>query len=126
MIDAIAFKLQTGKPWMHLSEKYGNWRGVYSRLRMWAIDGTWERVFAALMAQAYADEDLNWGLGGLHDRARPPARGRGPQKRGPAREPADHTIGRSRGGLTTKIHRRGRVAFRISLARPNSPFAAQS
>lgn len=28
----------------------------------------------------------------------------GPAKRGPAAEPADHAIGRSRGGLTTKIH----------------------
>lgn len=27
---------------------------------MWAIDGTWERVFTALLAQAYAEEDLNW------------------------------------------------------------------
>ncbi|BDH14262.1 hypothetical protein HOK021_54460 [Streptomyces hygroscopicus] len=43
-----------------LPEKYGNWRGVYNRLRMWALDGTWERVFIALMAQADADEDLAW------------------------------------------------------------------
>ena len=33
------------------------WRGVYNRLRMWAVDGTWERVFTTLMAQADADED---------------------------------------------------------------------
>ncbi|MFD7383075.1 transposase [Streptomyces anulatus] len=26
VIDAIAFKLRAGKPWMHLSEKYSNWR----------------------------------------------------------------------------------------------------
>ncbi|WP_205024079.1 hypothetical protein [Streptomyces sp. HB132] len=30
-----------------MPEKYANWRGVYNRLRMWALDGTWERVFAA-------------------------------------------------------------------------------
>ena len=30
---------------VHLPEKYGNWRGVYNRLRMWAVDRTWERVF---------------------------------------------------------------------------------
>ncbi|WP_413810848.1 hypothetical protein [Streptomyces sp. OE57] len=29
---------------------------------MWAIDGTWERVFTALMAQADADENLNWAV----------------------------------------------------------------
>ncbi|MBR7677532.1 IS5 family transposase, partial [Streptomyces daliensis] len=44
------------------------------------------------------------GLGGLHHRARPPARGRGPQKGAPPGEPDDHALGRSRGGLTTKVH----------------------
>lgn len=27
---------------------------------MWAIDGTWQRVFAALLAQADTAEDLDW------------------------------------------------------------------
>ncbi|MFF7290879.1 transposase, partial [Streptomyces griseorubiginosus] len=34
VIDAIAFKFQTGTQWVHLPERYGNWRGVYNRLRM--------------------------------------------------------------------------------------------
>jgi transposase len=49
---------------------------------------------------------------GLHGRAGPPARGRGPEKGdlqaeppgGVREEPADHGLGRSRGGLSTKIH----------------------
>ncbi|MDQ0700991.1 transposase [Streptomyces sp. W4I9-2] len=60
MIDAIAWKFQTGSQWVHLPEKYGNWRGVYNRLGMWSADGTGERVFAALVAQADAEGDLNW------------------------------------------------------------------
>lgn len=60
MIDAIAWKFQTGSQWVHPPEEYGNWRGVYNRLRMWAVDGTWERVFTALVAQADADDDLKW------------------------------------------------------------------
>ncbi|MFD8049525.1 transposase [Streptomyces chartreusis] len=36
---------QTGTPWVHLPKRYGNWRGIYNRLRMWAVDGTWERMF---------------------------------------------------------------------------------
>ncbi|MFJ1910462.1 IS5 family transposase [Streptomyces sp. NPDC088147] len=59
VIDAIAWTFRTGSQWVHLPEKYGNWRGVCDRLRMWAVDGTWERLFTALMAQADADEDLN-------------------------------------------------------------------
>ncbi|WUC95159.1 transposase [Streptomyces sp. NBC_00525] len=34
VIDAIAWKFQTGSQWVHLPAKYGNWRGVYNRLRM--------------------------------------------------------------------------------------------
>lgn len=105
MIDAIAFKFQTGTQWVRLPERYGNWRGVYNRLRMWAVDGTWERVFTALMAQAHADEDLNWAVsvGSTIVRAHQLA-GRGPQKGAPACESVDHAIGRSRGGLAAKIH----------------------
>ncbi|MGW1617298.1 transposase, partial [Streptomyces sp. NPDC002285] len=33
VIDAIAFKFQTGTQWVHLPEKFGNWPGVYNRLR---------------------------------------------------------------------------------------------
>ncbi|THA22783.1 IS4/IS5 family transposase, partial [Streptomyces sp. A1547] len=42
----------------------------------------------------------------LHYRPRPPARRRHRPKRGKHRtdEPDDHALGRSRGGLTTKIH----------------------
>lgn len=29
---------------------------------MWAIDGTWERVFTALIAQADAEEDVTWAV----------------------------------------------------------------
>ncbi len=58
----IAYTFQTGTQWVHLPDKYGNWRGVYNRLRMWAVDGTWERVFTALVAQADANEDLEWAV----------------------------------------------------------------
>ncbi|MFD5898851.1 IS5 family transposase [Streptomyces sp. NPDC060366] len=105
VIDAIAFKFQTGTQWVHLPEKYGNWRGVYNRLRMWAIDGTWERVFTALMAQADADEDLNWAVSVDSTIVRAHQHSAGARKKGPpAGEPHDRAIGRSRGGLTTKIH----------------------
>ncbi|MFD4237482.1 IS5 family transposase [Streptomyces sp. NPDC058542] len=105
VIDAIAFKFRTGMQWVHLPEKYGNWRGVYTRLRTWARDGTWEWVFAALMAQADADDDLNWAVSVDSTIVRAHQHADGARKLGaPAGEPVDHAIGRSRGGLTTKIH----------------------
>ncbi|MFJ7985711.1 IS5 family transposase [Streptomyces sp. NPDC096351] len=105
VIDAIAWKSQTGSPWIHLPEKYGNWRGIYNRLRMRAIDGTWERVFTALVAQADADEVLSWTVSVDSTIVRTHQHAAAARKKGaPAGEPADHAIGRSRGGLTTKFH----------------------
>ncbi|MFE3933400.1 transposase [Streptomyces goshikiensis] len=60
VIDVVSFKCRTGTSWMDLPEWFGWWKGVRSRLRMWAIDGTWERVFVALLVQAGAEEDLGW------------------------------------------------------------------
>ncbi|WP_460038297.1 IS5 family transposase [Streptomyces cavourensis] len=104
VIDAIAFKFQTGTQWVHLPERYGNWRGVYNRLRMWAVDGTWERVFTALVAQADADEDLSWAVSVDSTIVRAHQHAAGARKKGPRPASRDHAIGRSRGGLTTKIH----------------------
>lgn len=59
VIDAIAWKFQTGSLWVHLPAEYGSWKSVYTRLRNWAIDGTWERVFTALLAQADVEGDLD-------------------------------------------------------------------
>ncbi|MFD9244198.1 IS5 family transposase, partial [Streptomyces sp. NPDC059556] len=96
VIDAIAWKYRTGSPWMDLPAEFGSWKGAYSRLRNWAIDGTWERVFTTLLAQADADEDLSWVVsvdstvvgsqnhsGGGRAKGGPPARPPAPPARGP-------------------------------------------
>ena len=60
VVDAIAWKYRTGLPWMDMPEHFGSWKGVYTRLRNWAIDGTWAAVFTALMSAADAEDDLDW------------------------------------------------------------------
>jgi transposase len=45
---------------MNLPERFGSWKGAHNRLRKWAADGTWERVFTALPAQADTEGDLEW------------------------------------------------------------------
>lgn len=59
LIDAIAFKYRTGTPWMDLPEYFGSWKGAHKRLRACAADGTWTKVFTALLAQADAEGDLD-------------------------------------------------------------------
>lgn len=105
MIDAVAFKYRTGTPWMDLPEHFGSWKGAHNRLRKWAADGTWEKVFTVLLAQADADGDLDWivAVDSTIVRAHQHAAGARP-KGAPVGEPHDHALGRSCGGLTTKIH----------------------
>lgn len=60
VLDAIAFKYPTGTPWVDLPEYFGSWKDVHNRLRDWAADGTLERVFTTLPAQADTAGDLDW------------------------------------------------------------------
>ncbi|MGW6709178.1 IS5 family transposase [Streptomyces sp. NPDC054956] len=104
VIDAIAFKYRTGTPWMDLPEQFGSWKGcpqpaaemggrrhLRESLHRPARPGRWRR------------RPRLGRCGRFHDRASTSARRRGPAKGAPAGEPADHALGRSRGGLTTKI-----------------------
>ncbi|GGS41083.1 hypothetical protein GCM10010270_08620 [Streptomyces violaceus] len=61
----------------------GNRRGVYNRLRMWAVNGTWEGVFTALVAQADADEDLAWAVSVDSTIVRAHQHAAGARKKGP-------------------------------------------
>lgn len=105
MINAIAWKYRTGSPWEALPSEFGSWKGAYNRLRKWAIDGTWERVFTALLAQADAEKNLEWVVAVDSTIVRAHQHAAGARSNGAQlREPADHAMGRSRGGLTTKVH----------------------
>ncbi|MFI2609283.1 IS5 family transposase [Kitasatospora sp. NPDC018619] len=105
VIDAIAWKFRTGSPWVHLPAGYGSWKGVHTRLRNRAIDGTRARVFTALLARADAEGDLDRVVSVDSTIVRAPQSAAGAAPEGaPADEPDHHALGRSRGGLTTKIH----------------------
>ncbi|MGW0468468.1 IS5 family transposase [Streptomyces sp. NPDC003027] len=104
LIDAIAFKYRTGTPWTDLPEHFGSRKGAHNRLRKWAADGTWERVFTALLAQADSEGDLDWVVAVDSTVVRAHQHAAGARQKGPRTANRDHAIGRSRGGLTTKIH----------------------
>jgi transposase len=52
---------------------------------MWAVDGTWERVFTALVAQADANEDLSWAVSVDSTIVRARRHAAGAHNRGPGR-----------------------------------------
>jgi len=62
VVEGILWRLATGVPWRDLPECFGPWKTVYSRFRRWQRAGVWERVLAALQAEADATGDLDWSL----------------------------------------------------------------
>jgi transposase len=60
VVEAIVFRYRTGMPWRDLPESFGPWQTVWKRHRRFSLDGTWDRIHAALLAQADADGLLDW------------------------------------------------------------------
>ncbi|MEU4849986.1 IS5 family transposase [Streptomyces gilvosporeus] len=112
LIDGIRWRTRTGAPWRDLPERYGPWDRAYDLFRRWQRDGTWKRIFEQLQAEADAKGLITWDvsvdstIARAHQHAAG-ARKKALQKESPGgvdTEPDDHGLGRSRGGLTTKLH----------------------
>lgn len=59
-LEAIAWKYRTCSPWRDLPDELGSFQTAHKRLIRWAVDGTWERILAAVLAAADADADIGW------------------------------------------------------------------
>jgi len=51
-VDAVLYRYRAGIPWADLPERFGDGKAVHQRFSRWAKSGIWERVFAALGADA--------------------------------------------------------------------------
>lgn len=97
-IEAVLYRYRAGIPWRDLPERFGDYRNVHKRLSRWSESGVWERIFKILIADAdneYVMIDSTIVRAHQH-RA-------GAQKK----NGTPQAIGRSKGGLTTKIHALG-------------------
>ncbi|MFJ3794225.1 IS5 family transposase [Kitasatospora sp. NPDC090091] len=105
-LEAIAWKYRTCSPWRDLPNDLGPFQTEHKRLLRWAVDGMWEKVFAAVPAAADADDDIGWAASVDSTVCRAHQHAAGARKKGDGLrgEPSDHAIGRSRGGLSTKVH----------------------
>ncbi|WP_202863574.1 IS5 family transposase [Ornithinimicrobium avium] len=127
VVEGIIYRYRTGMPWRDLPrEVFGPWQTVWKRHRRYAADGTWDRVLAQILTEADAAGKVDWtvSVDATINRAHQhgtnttrPEQDTGARSNytnlppgflasslGGEREPAGHGIGRSRGGLTTKIH----------------------
>jgi transposase len=111
VINGILWRLRVGAPWRDVPARYGPWQTCYDRFVRWRRDGTWDRLLARVQAAADARGGIDWVIcvDGTVVRAHQHAAGarRCPSKADQAAKvahPPDEGLGRSRGGLTTKLH----------------------
>ena len=62
IVSGILWVLRTGAPWRDLPERYGPVGTVSSRFYRWREAGVWDRVLAALQAEADAKGEVDWDL----------------------------------------------------------------
>lgn len=94
-VEAVLYRYRAGVPWCALPERFGDFRVIHTRFSRWSKRGIWERVFKTLAEDAdneYAMIDATIVRAHQHSS-------------GAAGSSAEEeAIGRSVGGLSTKIH----------------------
>jgi transposase len=92
-INGILWRLRVGCPWRDLPPEFGGWQRVYNQFNRWCRNGLLERVLASFAAEA----DNEWNMiDSTINKAHQHSAG--------CRRGAVAAIGRSRGGLTSKVH----------------------
>ncbi|WP_405162543.1 IS5 family transposase [Nocardia sp. NBC_01499] len=113
LIDGIRWRTRTGTPWRDVPVRYGQWQTIYGLFRRWQRGGRWALILKMLQAFADAVGAIIWQISvdstimRAHQHAAGARRDGDGQKHPPGGvevEPADHALGRSRGGWTTKLH----------------------
>jgi transposase len=113
LIDGIRWRVRVGAPWRDVPECYGSWQAVYALFRRWQQTGMWARIVTGLQTHADAAGLICWQvsvdstIARAHQHAAGARTDASQQKEPPGgvgAEPADHALGRSRGGWTTKVH----------------------
>src|SRR6478736_514362 len=93
VLNGIFWVLRSGAPWRDLPETYGSRTTCYNRFVCWRRAGVWDRIMRALTVAHDAAVQMNdTSMVRVHQHAACIA-GSGNQ-----------AVGRSRGGLTSKLH----------------------
>ena len=113
LIDGVRWRIRVGCPWRDVPALYGPWQTVYGLFRQWQRDGIWQVLLTVLQAVADAAGRIDWDVSVDSTTARAHQHAAGARRDGAGQvespggvvdEPTDHGLGRSRGGLTTKVH----------------------
>ncbi|HYS84786.1 MAG TPA: IS5 family transposase [Bradyrhizobium sp.] len=92
-VEAVLYRYRTGCPWRDLPARFGHWKSVHQRFSRWAQSGVFERIFK-MLASDHDNEYMM--IDATIVRAHQ-------HSAGARKKTGAQAIGRSRGGLSTKI-----------------------
>ncbi|ACC76654.1 hypothetical protein Bphy_7770 (plasmid) [Paraburkholderia phymatum STM815] len=93
-LEAVLWIARTGSPWRDLPAEFGRWHTVYIRFSRWRSKGVWQRVVNALAGHTEIEHVMiDSTIVRAHQHSAGATKKSGPQ-----------ALGRSRGGLSTKLH----------------------
>lgn len=92
-VEAVLWIMRTGSPWRDLPDVFGDWNSIFRRFSRWSHKGVWWRLFAAMSDDPDFVPDRRFNH---HSRSS--------ARLGRKKGAEDQALGRSRGGLSTKIH----------------------
>ena len=98
-VEAILHQARTGNPWRDMPREFGSWISAYRRFRRWEKSGLWKRIwqqFQTRNSQPLRHLFIDSTIVKAHKHAAGALKKSGGQQK--------QAMGRSRGGLTTKLH----------------------
>ncbi|MEQ5800692.1 MULTISPECIES: IS5 family transposase [Bacteria] len=93
-VEAVLWIARTGAPWRDLPDAFGRWHTVYMRYNRWSKKGVWQQVIDTLADDPDMEQlMIDGSIVKVH-------------QHGGGKKTAQSTeaMGKSRGGLSTKIH----------------------
>lgn len=112
VVEGIIYRYRCGIAWRDMPAAFGPWQTIWKRHRRYSGDGTWDRILAGLLTVADARGEVDWSISvdstvnraHQHGPTFPAPQGACSNYMNLFDKPDDHAIGRSRGGLSTKIN----------------------
>jgi transposase len=63
VVEAITYRYRwCGIAWRDVPAEFGPWQTIWKRHRRYIVDGTWDRILAALLTVADARGEVDWSV----------------------------------------------------------------